>query len=295
MLLPMSIEKALVPPINIQGIKTKLVPWIASSIKWSGDGTWFEPFLGSGVVGFNIAPQNAVFSDNNPYIIDFYKSLQEGVFNSQDVHQFLTLEGAKLEKTPPSKESYYYEVRDRFNKTHSPLDFLFLQRSNFNGMIPFGPNGYNVPFGRKPNRFRPALITKIVHQIDWVKYLMDTHHWTFVCDDWSNVLSNAQQDDFTYLDPPYIGRSTDYFSSWTEKNAIALADYADGDLCGGYALSMWYQNKYRKNEYLKKWDGEMLTDEHFYFLGGKESNRNSMTESLVIKDGYVASNSAAAV
>ena len=56
---------------------------------------------------------------------------------------------------------------------------------------------------------------------------------------------------------------------------------------------MWYQNKYRKNEHLKKWDGEMLTDEHFYFLGGKESNRNSMTESLVIKDGYVASNSAA--
>ncbi|WP_235859462.1 DNA adenine methylase, partial [Schleiferilactobacillus harbinensis] len=217
MRLPMSIEKVLVPPIKIQGIKTKLVPWIANSIKWNGDGTWFEPFLGSGVVGFNIAPRNAVFSDNNPYIIDFYKSLQEGIFNSQDVHQFLTLEGAKLEKTPPSKESYYYEVRDRFNKTHSPLDFLFLQRSNFNGMIRFGPNGYNVPFGRKPNRFRPALITKIVNQIDWVKYLMDTHHWTFVCDDWSNVLSNAHQDDFTYLDPPYIGRSTDYFSSWTKK------------------------------------------------------------------------------
>ncbi|WP_052767548.1 MULTISPECIES: DNA adenine methylase [Lacticaseibacillus] len=287
MLLPKNIEKVLVPPIKIQGIKTKLVPWISKSIRWDGKGTWFEPFLGSGVVGFNIAPEKAVFSDNNPYIIDFYKSLQNGDFSSQDVRHFLTIEGAKLEKTPPSKESYYYVVRDRFNKEHNPLDFLFLQRSNFNGMIRFGPNGYNVPFGRKPSRFKPALITKIVHQIDWVKYLMDTHHWTFVCSDWSNVLSDAQHSDFTYLDPPYVGRSTDYFSSWTDKNAIELATFANKELHGGYALSMWYQNKYRKNEHIKKWNGKILTDEHFYFVGGAESNRNSMTEALVIKDGYV--------
>ena len=32
-------------------------------------------------------------------------------------------------------ESHYYEIREHFNKTHEPLDFLFLNRAGFNGMI----------------------------------------------------------------------------------------------------------------------------------------------------------------
>ena len=34
MLLPKYISKTKVPPLKIQGIKTKLVPFIAESIKW---------------------------------------------------------------------------------------------------------------------------------------------------------------------------------------------------------------------------------------------------------------------
>lgn len=48
------------PPIKTQGIKTKVVPLIASSIAWSGDGYWIEPFFGSGVVALNILPQRAI-------------------------------------------------------------------------------------------------------------------------------------------------------------------------------------------------------------------------------------------
>ena len=56
-------EKVHVPPIKTQGIKTKLVPWIARcdpSAAWT---VWVEPFMGSGVVGFNLAPRRALFSD----------------------------------------------------------------------------------------------------------------------------------------------------------------------------------------------------------------------------------------
>jgi DNA adenine methylase len=42
--------KTLVPPIKIQGIKTKLIPWIEGKIKDVEIGTWIEPFMGSGVV-----------------------------------------------------------------------------------------------------------------------------------------------------------------------------------------------------------------------------------------------------
>lgn len=288
LLLPNYSSKIHVPPIKIQGIKTKLLPFIMESIEWNGDGVWFEPFMGSGVVGFNVEPSKALFTDTNPYIIEFYRALQENKITPQLVRKYLEEEGQKLALTPPDKTSYYYKVRSRFNKSHDPLDFLFLQRSNFNGMIRFGPNGYNVPFGRKPNRFRPALITKIVNQTAWAQKVIQRNDWKFKTMDWHESLLRSSDQDFIYLDPPYIGRNSDYFNEWTEKDAQKLVNYANTQIHGGYALSMWYKNKYRENPYVDSWKGELLTNEHFYYLGGKEINRNSVIEALVVKKGYVA-------
>jgi DNA adenine methylase len=277
-----SSEKTLVPPIKIQGIKTKLIPFIRENININTASTWFEPFMGSGVVGFNLAPYNAIFSDVNPYIIDFYNCLKHKEITPEIVREYLEKEGKKLASTPTDKSSYYYEVRDRFNKEHNPLDFLFLQRSNFNGMIRFSKNGYNVPFGRKPNRFRPALITKIVNQVEKTQEKILDNNWTFICSNWEEAIKQATTDDFIYLDPPYIGRNTDYYTSWNSEDANKLANYFNEHVDLHFALSMWYKNKYRKNDHISKWRGNMVTNEHFYYLGGHETNRNSITEALII-------------
>lgn len=63
-------QKIIVPPIKCQGIKTKLVPLIAEKVERDKDGVWIEPFVGTGVVAFNLAPQN-----KNPYIIAFYQGI----------------------------------------------------------------------------------------------------------------------------------------------------------------------------------------------------------------------------
>ena len=55
-----------VPPIKSQGIKTKLVPWIKSIVPSNFSGVWIEPFMGTGVVAFNVAPNNAILCDTNP-------------------------------------------------------------------------------------------------------------------------------------------------------------------------------------------------------------------------------------
>ncbi|WP_375663866.1 DNA adenine methylase [Bartonella sp. CL63NXGY] len=274
-------EKTIVPPIKIQGIKTKLIPFIKTNIRYN-KGIWYEPFMGSGVVGFNVMPEHAIFGDINPYIIDFYQKLQKEQITPLIVREFLQTEGEKLSQTPSDKHSYYYKVRDRFNKYHDPLDFLFLQRSNFNGMIRFSKNGYNVPFGRKPDRFRPALITKIVNQVDTVQKRIISHDWSFVCTDWKSLLKEATPKDYIYLDPPYIGRNTDYFTSWGEQEARELVDYFNYHKELHFALSMWYENKYRKNDHLRLWRGEMVTNKHFYFVGGHEKNRNAITEALIL-------------
>lgn len=280
---PKHIELTKVPPIKIQGIKTKLVPFIAASIYWDDNGTYFEPFMGSGVVGFNLQPKKAIFSDTNPYIIQFYKDLQNKIITPAIVREFLEEETLKLMATPADKNSYYYEVRERFNKTHTSLDFLFLQRSNFNGMIRFNNQGkYNVPFGRKPERFKKALITKIVNQVAWAQDLIVNHDWDFLCIPFEEAFSMMKPKDFTYLDPPYIDRYDGYYDAWSEDYAVLLSKLAQNGPAK-YAFSMWYKNKYRENEHIKLWShGKLLTTEHFYHIGAKESNRNPMIEALVV-------------
>lgn len=275
-------KKVIIPPIKIQGIKTKLIPFISEHINLQPNTVWYEPFMGSGVVGFNLAPKNAIFSDNNPYIIDLYKQLQNKTITPYTVRQFLTTEGQKLAQTPANQDSYYYVVRKRFNQYHNPLDFLILQRSNFNGMIRFGKNGYNVPFGRKPSRFAPALITKIVNQVKNTQDIILQNNWQFKCLSWQQALTNLPTNSFIYLDPPYIGRTTDYFQHWTEQDTNELSDYFKNKPELHYALSMWQKNKYRENPYLKEWAGNLYTTEHFYYLGGKEPNRNQIIEALII-------------
>ena len=49
-------EKIFVPPLKIQGIKTKLVPLIRENVILDKETIWYEPFMGSGVVGFNVEP-----------------------------------------------------------------------------------------------------------------------------------------------------------------------------------------------------------------------------------------------
>ena len=71
-------EKIFVPPLKIQGIKTKLVPLIRENVILDKETIWYEPFMGSGVVGFNVEPERAVFADVNPHIINFYNRIKDG-------------------------------------------------------------------------------------------------------------------------------------------------------------------------------------------------------------------------
>ena len=292
--LPKRLSRIGVPPVKCQGIKTKLVPFILGSIKWKAyeNSRWIEPFLGSGSVAFNVCPEAAILSDTNRHIIDLYKAIQRGDLDAQIVKYHLTKEGIKLEK---SGGSYYYEVRDRFNETSAPLDFIFLNRSCFNGVMRFNSSGkFNVPFGRKPDRFSRPLITKICNQVSWAACQMKGRRWDFRISPWKQILKEAKENDFVYLDPPYIGRHTDYYNAWSEEDAEALASEARKLPCG-FALSMWFCNRFRENPHLaERWAGlEMRLFTHFYHVGSNEEFRNEMIEALVIKPGYSSEDTAA--
>ncbi len=273
--------KVMIPPIKCQGIKSKLVPFIKRTVDWSFEGRWIEPFMGSGVVGFNIMPRNAVFADSNPHLINFYNAIATGKIDGLKVRKFLEQQGEILSS---HGQNHYYEVRERFNQTQDPLDFLFLNRCCFNGMIRFNRQGdFNVPFGHKSQRFSKAYITKIVNQVDHVHVMSKQSHWSFICQDFRETLKEISEDDFVYCDPPYVGRHVDYFDSWDEEDEKYLFEILSHSPCK-FILSTWHSNQYRENAFLKAlWSGfHVLTKEHFYYVGAKEENRKPMLEAFVM-------------
>lgn len=285
--LPFRIGHVGVPPVKCQGIKTRLVPFIFRNIRWTGGGgaRWVEPFLGSGVVALNLAPQRAVLSDTNRHVIELYGGIRCGEINRDTVRTFLTQEGKRL---AAGGADYYYEVRERFNDTGSPLDFLFLNRSCFNGVMRFNSRGrFNVPFGHKPERFSRSYITKIVNQVEWAAWQMRGKDLEFRTAPWDETLADARPDDFVYLDPPYIGRHADYYNAWDRSEAERLAEVANELPCG-FALSMWLHNRHRSNAHVAEcWSQTTIRSySHFYYVGSNESFRNEMEEALLIKPGF---------
>lgn len=270
-----------VPPLKCQGIKTKLTDWIKDHSTHENNGTWIEPFMGSGVVGFNVAPRRAVFADINPHIVNFYNAIKSGTINSGNAKEFLEREGALLQKRG---EAHYYEVRERFNKNFDPFDLLFLNRSCFNGVMRFNKKGlFNVPFGHKPERFAKAYVTKITNQIKYVSQATTQYDWSFVCSDFRQIISSASQGDFIYCDPPYMGRHVDYYNSWGENEEQELYDLLK-ETQAKFILSTWHSNKYRSNPAIERYAYHftILTREHFYHVGASEKNRNPMLEAIVL-------------
>lgn len=270
-----------VPPLKCQGIKTKLTEWIKDHAALEESGTWFEPFMGSGVVGFNIRPRKAVFADINPHIVNFYNAIKDGSITAGIAKEFLEHEGEILQK---KGESHYYEVRERFNKEAKPLDLLFLNRACFNGVMRFNKKGgFNVPFGHKPQRFAKAYITKISNQIKYVSDAVSQYDWKFVSTDFRKLIPSATQNDFIYCDPPYIGRHVDYYNSWEEQEEQELYNLLSATPAK-FILSTWHSNRYRTNPAMEKYAYRftILTREHFYHVGASEANRNPMLEAIVL-------------
>ena len=272
----------LVPPLKCQGIKTKLVPAIQRIAGSRDFSRWVEPFCGSCVVALNIQPKKALLCDTNPHIIRLYQDIQGGRMTAAGVKAFLTDEGAKLKS---QGEPYYYIVRERFNATPSSLDFLFLNRSCFNGVMRFNRSGkFNVPYCHKPERFAQAYVTKITNQVRQIAQVVSAADWVFAVRDFRDTLAATEAGDFVYVDPPYAGRHVDYFNSWSDEDEDALASRLSSIPCD-FVLSTWHSNEFRTNAAIERsWskpEFSMMKREHFYHVGPSEDLRHPMVEALI--------------
>jgi DNA adenine methylase len=280
--------RVIVPPIKSQGIKTKLVPWIMD-LAPKVSGKWIEPFLGTGVVAFNSGYKNAILSDTNPHIINFYRGVQMKIITAPLMKQYLEQEGNRLSKADNNGYDHYLKVRARFNSGEfSPFDFIFLSRAGFNGMMRFGSKGnWNIPFCKKPDRFAQAYITKITNQVLSVSQIIQPEpNWIFHNKSFAEIIPLAKEDDIIYCDPPYYGRHVDYYNGWTEQDEELLFNLLS-ETKAKFILSTWHHNDWRENDMINKFWGKfnIVTKDHFYHNGGNIENRRTVVEALVCNFG----------
>lgn len=280
--------KVIVPPIKSQGIKTKLVPWINDLILQSGidleNATWIEPFFGTGVVGLNAPIKgNHIVGDSNPHLINLYNGIKDGNITKFNMRAYLEHESKMLETADENGYAYYREVKNRFNREHSPFDLIFLSRAGFNGMMRFNKRGeWNIPFCKKPNRFAPAYVSKICNQIASAEKVIHKGNWQFLNQNFLDTINMAQEGDIIYCDPPYFGRYVDYYNGWTEEDEETLYN-ALVNTPAHFILSTWHHNEFRENDMMDRfWNHfNVMTQEHFYHGGGHIENRHPMVEALV--------------
>ena len=213
-------------------ILNTLLPKIPATIN-----NYHEIFLGGGSVLLailSLQQQNKITIKGNIYaydintdLINLYKDVQK---NKDKLFKLVTdylstydsLTGNEINRKPKtiteaktSKESYYYWIRDKFNKTNTPSEdksamFLFLNKTCFRGIYRVGPNGFNVPYGHYKKT--PEIINK--EKIDKISKLIQNVH--FEVADFGTSLKKTLPGDFVYLDPPYAPENSTSFVGYTK-------------------------------------------------------------------------------
>jgi DNA adenine methylase len=202
---------------------------------------YFEPFVGGGSVLMELLRRQrigelcidgkTIASDVNPRLIWFYKNIQT---NPQKVWEYLSNLDAiyrncfkenveeyiihrnpqNIQEANTSPESMYYWQRKRYNDAtiESPEAaalFLFLNKTCFRGIYREGPSGFNVAFGNYKNIVFPD-----EHDLSKLSVLLARVE--FRCSSFEDVLREAREGDFVYLDPPYAPENEKSFVGYTK-------------------------------------------------------------------------------
>jgi DNA adenine methylase len=184
------------PVIKYQGGKSKELPLIKEMLP-KGFNRVVEPFCGGAAVAFGLG-YPALLSDINPMVINLYKVLQSDDYVDvlNGINEIKTLDHDALQEE-------YYAARDVINgpdghtSVVQAISYIVVRQLCFSGMERYNSDGkFNVPYGHY-KRLSCNLTP-------------DHHRFLKNCDvrfaSFDETLSSVNDDDFVFIDPPYLDR-----------------------------------------------------------------------------------------
>lgn len=196
--------------------------------------TFYEPFLGSGAVFFDIAQnydiESAYLYDINDELILTYKVIQKDVTKLLDFLYRYQKSYIKLDKK--QRQDFFYDQRTNYNLQRFNIDYdkyseqwfpraaqlIFLNRTCFNGLYRVNSKGeFNSPAGDYDN---PTICDEqnllAVHQVLQIAEIKKA--------DFKEIVTDLKAKSFVYFDPPYRP-----ISKTASFKAYSKQDFADNE------------------------------------------------------------------
>lgn len=180
--------------------------------------TYYEPFCGGCSVLYrllntpSVKVSRYVASDVNRDLIELWKMIRDNqdelCKGYGELWESFNRHGLCVDDFERRKE-VFYSFRDRYNRDHCPIDFLFIMRTTTNGMPRYNDKGefnnschFSRP-GIHPNRLRKICL-------EWSR-LLNEKNVEFFYRSFEEVSDN--EGDLTYIDAPYfsVKRNQMYF------------------------------------------------------------------------------------
>jgi DNA adenine methylase len=293
----MSVNVKPKPIVKWTGSKRQLESTLLNVFKQSNwnsqEGTYFEPFFGGGSMFFALEPSRAKVSDLNPALIELYRAVRGPIVEFTEAAS--SLQDDYNSRGAKEQQELFVAVKEQFNRNKFKfsesnsgnnvdlklaLDFLFLNKTGFNGMYRENSSGvYNIPFGhRKTVKLVDGDNFSNVHSL-----LRDVEP---VCGDYRQIIDgeSVSEGDLIYFDPPYspAGDSATFSSyhksGFNPQDHILLAQRAGELISSGARVVISNSHNAHMAEEYQKQNLYVYEVEVHRLISGKSHGRGIVKE-----------------
>lgn len=233
-------------PLFYVGDKYKLYPKISKYFPKTIN-RFIEPFTGGGSVFLNVKANEYILNDIDSNVIEIHKFLTEqaenpSIFfeNAFNVIKNYSLSHSYIKDIVPQelkdewKKTYYAkfnkqgfnQLKADYNSSNdkSVLDLYLLLIYGFNRMLRFNSKGqYNLPVGNVDFNKNTEVALNDYFRLIKQKNIQ-FHNLDFI-DFFKQI--EFQEDDFVYLDPPYLITFSEYNKLWNEETEKKLLEFLE--------------------------------------------------------------------
>lgn len=266
--------------------------------------TYVEPFVGGGSAFMNVEAEQYMLNDIDNNIIQLHRFLCS---NAKDTEQFIQsllatakeygLSCSYIEDIIPTEiksafpktyfakynKEAYYKMRSDYNESDDrSLKILYLLLIyGFNRMLRFNRhNDFNIPVGNVD--FNQNVVDALNNYFDIVANRDIEWHSEDFRDFFHNL--NLDNDDFIYLDPPYLITFSEYNKLWnpgTETDLLNILDDFNARHIR-FAISNVTHYKGRINELFLEWANQYnIHNVHSNYISYHDNTIKKFNEVLV--------------
>lgn len=280
-----------ISPIFYMGNKKKLIKKGLIELFPKDINTMVDLFAGSSIVSMNTLANKYVISDTDVNLVSLYKLFKDKGSDTiiNHINNRIDEYGLARERTKRNEfkdkekiELYkqaYMNFRKHYNENKNTLDFYTLMFYSFSQQFRFNNKGdFNMPCGN--DCFSE---TNKEYILNGCNFFNQPNVHIFNNDFRLLKVNKLNENDFVYLDPPYLNTTAVYNENggWTEQDEDDLYALCErlNEANIKFGLSNVFENKGVKNEKLMNWcnkhNWNVYTFDKFTYMACGKGNSNA--------------------